>query len=172
LRFAAVGVFCFLAASPAGEFTVGQGACVGYSYWNGWSGRSLGVFVEPRVSSGLWGLGLNFSVTTERVKKDGQAESFLPVGAMLKGCVSVLEAGVGLGHVPGFISRTGRVSRSAASPCWMVGASFPVVEWDRYALRMGLANFGLTELDRFVNPALTLVLDYRPGPGGKAGKGG
>jgi hypothetical protein len=163
----AVALVCVSVAGFAADFEVSQGVAAGYAHWSGWTGRSVGVFVEPAASYGSWGVGLNLSVTTDKVSRRGASESFWPVGALLKARYSVLEAGLGYGYIPGFTSRDGRVTGGAPSFAWTVGASFPVVSWDRYYLKMGLHNTALTALDRFVNPALVLTLTYRPRTGGR-----
>ncbi len=158
----AIALVCVCVVGFAADFEVSQGVAAGYAHWSGWTGRSVGVFVEPAVSYGLWGVGLNLSITTDKVSKRGAAESFWPIGALLEGRYSVLDAGVGYAYVPGFTSRDGRVTGGAHSFAWTVGASFPVVSWDRYQLKMGLHNTALAALDRFINPAMVLTLAYRP----------
>ena len=162
MRRVAMVLVCVCVAGFAADFEVSQGVAAGYAHWSGWTGPSVGVFVEPTASSGLWGLGLKLSVTIDKVSRRGASESFWPVGALVEARYSVLDAGLGYACIPGFTSREGKVAGSANSFAWTVGASFPVVEWDRYQLKMGLHNTVLTALDRFVNPALVLTLTYRP----------
>jgi hypothetical protein len=164
---AAIALVCVCVAGFAADFEVSQGAAVGCAHWSGCTGRSVGVFVEPAVSSGLWGIGLNLSVTTDEVSKRGGSESFWPLGALVSARYSVLDAGLGYAYVPGFTSRDGRVTGSASSLAWTMGVSFPVVRWDRYELKAGLHNTALAALDRFINPALVLTLTYRPSMEGR-----
>jgi hypothetical protein len=167
VRRTAIALVCVYVVGFAVDFEMCQGAAVGCAYWSGWTGRSIGVFVGPAVSSGPWGIGLNLSVTTDKVSRRGGSESFWPLGALLSARYSVLDAGFGYAYVPGFASRDGRVTGSASSFAWTMGASFPVASWDRYHLKLGLHNTALTALDRFFNPALVLTLTYRPGTEGR-----
>jgi hypothetical protein len=154
--FASLAVQCL-----AAEFELGGSLGVGYTNWNGWGGFGIGASLGPSWRFGSLGLGLDAAYMSVNVKKSSLAMSFSTIGAIAKARLSVVEAGLGYGLIPGFKDERDSAYAGTSSLLLSVGLNFPLHVTDRLDLSLGVENVFVTGLASFYNPNAKLGLTVR-----------
>jgi|GEM_PF-1325603 len=151
----------FFASASAANFELGAGLGAGVTSWSGWDGSSFAWSFGPRVSNRTVGLGLSLHSFSANVEKSAAKMSFSATGVLLKGNLSVVEAGFGYAGIPGFRSEQGTDYVGIGSLIVSLGLGIPIRLSDRFFLNLGIENVFVTSLASFLNPNAKLGLAYR-----------